>query len=227
MPAQLDRDHWHPATLEGRLVVLRRHRPENLDAVARWYRDPELARLTRYQTRPMSQDEIEHFFRARLLAPDALAYAIHVRRTSRLVGLTTFSALDPDNGSALFHITIGERGAWGQGYGTEASELMLEHAFVNLGLHRIGLSVFAFNSRAIRSYEKAGFRVEGRLREAIVRDGRFWDEVQMGVLRDEWLAEHASPREDAAEVPRPDDGGARRPASEPARDDRQPVASAR
>lgn len=193
MPARLERDQWHPPTIEGRAVVLLRHRPENLDAVVRWYRDPELARLTRYQTRPMTHEEIEHFFRARLLAPDALAYAIHVRRTGRLVGLTTFSALDPDNGSALFHITIGEREAWGRGYGTETTELMLEHAFVHLGLHRIGLSVFAFNERAIRSYEKAGFRVEGRLREAIVREGRHWDELQMGVLRDEWLEAHPRP----------------------------------
>jgi RimJ/RimL family protein N-acetyltransferase len=56
----------------------------------------------------------------------------------------------------------------------------------------VGLSVFAFNERAIRSYEKAGFRVEGRLREAISRDGRYWDEIQMGVLRDEWLVARAA-----------------------------------
>jgi RimJ/RimL family protein N-acetyltransferase len=191
MPAQLDRDLWHPTTLEGRLVVLRHFRPEQLGSVIRWYRDADLARLTRYQQRPMSQDEIEHFFRGRLLAADALAYAIHVRNGERLVGLTTFSALDPDNGSALFHITIGERDAWGRGYGTETAELMLEHAFVNLGLHRIGLSVFAFNERALRSYEKAGFAVEGRLREAIYRDGRWWDEVQMGALAHEWLGRRA------------------------------------
>jgi RimJ/RimL family protein N-acetyltransferase len=136
----------------------------------------------------MSKEEIEHFFRSRLLSPDALAYAIHVRETDRLIGLTTFSALDADNGSALFHITIGERDAWGRGYGTETAELMLEHAFSRLGLHRVALSVFSFNQRAIRSYEKAGFRIEGRLREAIWRDGRYWDEVQMGALSSEWLA---------------------------------------
>ena len=65
---------------------------------------------------------------------------------------------------------------------------MLWLAFERIGLHRVGLSVFSFNERAIRSYEKAGFRVEGRLREAIARDGRYWDEIQMGVLRDDWLA---------------------------------------
>ena len=188
MASELARDRWHPPIIEGRLVTLRRHVPENLAAVVRWYRDPELARLSRYQTRPMPFEEIEHFFRTRLLAADAFAYAIHQRPSGRLVGLTTFSNLDPDNGTALFHITIGELDAQDRGLGTEATELMIGHAFDVLGLHRIGLSVFAFNSRAIRAYEKAGFRVEGRLREAIWRDGRHWDEVQMGILADEWRA---------------------------------------
>jgi RimJ/RimL family protein N-acetyltransferase len=192
MLAEPERDFWHPPTLEGRTVFLRRHRPDDLSAVERWYRDPELARLTRYQTRLMGPAEIERFFRSRLLSADALAYAIEERRTGQFVGFTTFSALDADNGSVLFHITIGERDAWGRGLGTEAAELMLGHAFERLELHRVGLSVFAYNERAIRSYQKVGFRIEGRLREAILRDGRHWDEVQMGILRDEWLARRSS-----------------------------------
>lgn len=181
-------EHWHPAELGGTRVVLRRHRPENLPAVIRWYRDPQLARLTRYQVRPMGVEEIERFFATRLLSDEGIAYAIHEVSTDRLIGLTTFSGLDADNASVLFHITIGEKDAWGRGYGTEATELMLGHAFGRLGLHRVGLSVFAFNDRAIRAYQKAGFVVEGRLRQAIARDGRWWDELQMGALREEWLA---------------------------------------
>jgi RimJ/RimL family protein N-acetyltransferase len=65
---------------------------------------------------------------------------------------------------------------------------MLRLAFEDLGLYRVGLAVFEFNRRAIRAYEKAGFRVEGRLREAIVRDGRRWDEISMGVVAPEWRA---------------------------------------
>ena len=183
----VDRERWQPGEVVGRRIVLRRHRAENLAVVSRWYRDPEVARLTRYQTRPMPREEVERFFQTRLLGPDSVAYAIHVRLTDRLIGLTTFSSLDPDNGSVLFHITLGERDVWGQGYGTEAASLMLAHAFERLGLHRVGLSVFSFNERAIRSYEKAGFRIEGRLRDAIARDGRYWDEIQMGALRPEWL----------------------------------------
>lgn len=199
MNERVAREHWHPPTLDGQLVVLRHHLPEDLAAASRWYRDPEISRLTRYQSEPMSEPEIERFFHSRLLAPDALAYAIVEKTSRRLVGFTTFSSLDPDNGSVLFHITIGERDAWGRGLGTEATRLMLGHAFERLGLHRVGLSVFAFNTRAVRAYEKAGFRVEGRLRDAIHRDGRYWDEVQMGALREEWLAGRREERPAAAE----------------------------
>jgi len=182
-----DRDLWHPPQIVGRLVALRRPEPGDVDAVVRWYADPEIARLTRYQTRPMTQAEVERFFQTRMLAQDALAYAIVELPTWRLIGFTTFSALDGDNGSVMFHITIGERDAWGRGYGTEATELMVGHAFERLGLHRVGLTVFSYNLRAISAYEKAGFSIEGKLRDAIQREGLYFDEVQMGILADEWL----------------------------------------
>lgn len=184
----LSRDSWHPRTVEGPRIVLRHHRPEDLPTVRRWYRDPELARLTRYSLLPMTAEEVDRFFHARLMSPESVAYAIELQSGARLIGLTTFSNLDPDNGSVLFHITIGEPDAWGLGYGTEATGLMLRLAFERIGLHRVGLSVFSFNERAIRSYQKSGFRLEGRAREAIVRGGQRFDELTMGILVDEWVA---------------------------------------
>lgn len=166
--------------------MLRRHRPENLASFRRWYSDPEIARLARYQEAPMRPEEIERFFTARVVGPDALAMAIHERTTDRLIGTCAFSQLDADNGSALYHITIGEKDAWGQGHGTEATRLMLDHAFGVLGLHRIALFVFEFNERAIRAYRRSGFVIEGRSRESILRDGRWWDELAMSVLESDW-----------------------------------------
>ncbi|HEV8545510.1 MAG TPA: GNAT family protein [Candidatus Limnocylindrales bacterium] len=177
---------WFPDFLEGTQVVLRRHVPENLAAFLRWYSDAEVARLTRYQDGPMRPEEIERFFTARALGPESLSLAVHVRGTDRLIGTCALSQLDSDNGSALYHITIGEKDAWGLGYGTEATRLMLDHAFGTLNLHRIALSVFSFNERAIRSYRSCGFVIEGRAREAIWRDGRWWDEVSMSVLQSDW-----------------------------------------
>ncbi len=134
----------------------------------------------------MRSDEIERFFAARVVGPEALSMAIHERETDRLIGTCAFSQLDGDNGSALFHITIGEKDAWGQGMGTEATQLMLDHAFGRLGLHRIALFVFEFNERAIRAYRRCGFVIEGRSRESIHRDGRWWDELAMSVLESDW-----------------------------------------
>jgi RimJ/RimL family protein N-acetyltransferase len=179
---------WFPDRIDGTVVVLKRHTRDNLADFLRWYQDPEVARLTRYQDGPMRTDEIERFFMMRALGPDTLAMGIHVRDTGRLIGSCAFSQLDADNGSVLFHITIGEHDAWGHGYGSEATALMVEHAFTSLGLHRVSLSVFAFNERAIRSYTRVGFVSEGCAREAIWRDGRWWDEIHMSVLEPEWRA---------------------------------------
>jgi RimJ/RimL family protein N-acetyltransferase len=190
---------WFPEVLTGSRVVLRRHAPENLGAFRRWYSDPEIARLARYQEAPMRADEIERFFAARVVGPDALAMAIHERSTDRLVGTCAFSQFDGDNGSALYHITIGEKDAWGRGYGTEATRLMLDHAFGRLGLHRIALFVFEFNERAIRTYRRCGFVVEGRARESIFRDGRWWDELAMSVLESDWRRLREAEAEDEVE----------------------------
>jgi RimJ/RimL family protein N-acetyltransferase len=178
--------NWFPERLTGDLVVLRRHVPGNVKAFQRWYSDAEVARLTRYQDGPMRRDEIDRFFAARVVGQDSLALAVHERATDRLIGTCAFSQLDGENGSAMYHITIGEKDCWGRGYGTEATQLMLAHAFETLRLHRVALAVFEFNERAIRSYRRSGFVVEGRAREAIWRDGRWWDEITMSILEPEW-----------------------------------------
>jgi len=195
---------WFPEVLTGSRVILRRHVPANLAAFRKWYADPEIARLARYQEAPMRPEEIERFFAARVVGTDALAMAIHERSTGRLVGTCAFSQLDADNGSALYHITIGEADVWGLGYGTEATRLMVDHAFGTLGLHRVALFVFEFNERAIRAYRRAGFVLEGRARQSIRREDRWWDELAMSMLDTDWKRLRAE-RAEASDEPPPQD----------------------
>ena len=83
---------------------------------------------------------------------------------------------------------IGEKEYWDQGYGSEAMQLMLKHGFETLNLHRIWLQVYDKNVRGIRAYEKTGFTVESRFREAHYQHGRYYDIIIMSILRSEWEA---------------------------------------
>lgn len=74
----------------------------------------------------------------------------------------------------------------GKGYGGEALSWLLEWSFMGAGAHRVELTVYEWNERARKVYEKVGFVHEGRRRKALWRDGRWWDEIRMGMLEDEW-----------------------------------------
>jgi RimJ/RimL family protein N-acetyltransferase len=84
-------------------------------------------------------------------------------------------------------IGIGERDYWGKGYGTDAMKLCLQYAFMELGAQRVSLGLLEYNARALKSYEKAGFKLEGRMRQEMLREGKRTDTLWMGILRDEWL----------------------------------------
>ena len=88
---------------------------------------------------------------------------------------------------------LGEREAWGQGYGTEALHLALQYAFDELNLHRITLTVIAYNERAIALYERAGFQREGVFREFGRRDGKRYDMYLYGLLNREWMQKSTPP----------------------------------
>ena len=71
----------------------------------------------------------------------------------------------------------------------EALRLMLRFAFHELNLHRLQLTVFAYNEAAIRLYERLGFQREGAFREYLLRDGKRYDMLLYGLLAREWEAQ--------------------------------------
>src|SRR5262245_57638626 len=112
--------------------------------------------------------------------------SIVLRKDDRVIGNTALHGIHSHNHHAGFGIMIGDKREWGKGYGTEATRLIVGHGFHTLNLHRFWLHVYEDNPRAIRSYEKVGFRREGILRDHAFRDGRYGDVISMGLLRDEW-----------------------------------------
>jgi len=157
------------------------------EIVARWSRDTEYHRLSDDDPAyPQSTKQAK----AWLERDDDRGFRFLIRTLSdqRLIGGVGLWIQNWAQGEAWVGIGIGERDCWGNGYGTDAMQLIVRYAFTELNLRRVSLGVFARNARAIRSYEKAGFRREGLVRGDCRRDGQRWDTVFMGILREEWEA---------------------------------------
>lgn len=178
--------------LEGTLVRLTAEEPAVLaEAISRWGGDSEYMRLL--DAEPSNRFSVKQLTEwiqkdQEKVPPPFHYFAIRCLEDDRLVGFTALDADGYPNGDAFVGIGIGERAFWGKGYGTDAMMVVLRYAFQELNLRRVSLTTFEYNPRAIRSYEKVGFIHEGRARKFLLREGRRWDLIFMGILREEWLA---------------------------------------
>ena len=176
----------------GELVRLTAEEPEMLGrSISRWGRDSEYWRLLD-DTPPQlwSAKEIQAWFEEVKgpYAETGTGFFIRTLGDDRLIGFVGLWDVLWSHGDAELGIGIGEREYWGKGYGSDALQLILRYGFMEMNLSRITLGVFDYNKRALRSYEKAGFILEGRERKSVYRDRERADIVYMGMLRDEWLA---------------------------------------
>ena len=173
-------------TLDGERIQLRRHDPKNYDLYAEWYGDPEVWNLTSWARSPLGRSAVKRLFKEREMSTTDDSFAIHSNGESEPVGVVSLMNLSEANLSAELSVIVGHPNDRSHGYGAEAIAMIVRYAFEDLGLNRVGLSVFDFNDAAIATYERLGFVHEGRLRRAVKREDGFRDALLMSVLRDEW-----------------------------------------
>ena len=172
--------------LVGERIELRRHARENYRLYGEWYGDPEVWRLSSWAASPLSPSAVVRLFEDREISTTEASFAIHVKGEEEPIGVISLMNISDANDSADLSVIVGHPEDRHHGYGAEAISLLLTYGFEELGLNRVGLSVFEFNEEAISTYEKLGFREEGRLRRAIKRDRTYHDALLMSILRDEW-----------------------------------------
>lgn len=175
--------------LAGERVRLRGAREDEVATLARWEMDPGTSVTLNDRVAPRSEAAAKEMI-AKWSANegDALGFAIEtLADPAVLVGHVSVFSIRAKDRNAIIGIAIG-REHIGRGYGTDAMRVIVGYGFRELGLHRIGLSVSEFNQAGIRAYEKAGFTVEGRRRESVLHDGRWYDNVLMSILDYEWAA---------------------------------------
>lgn len=177
--------------LTGTLVRLAAFDPEEMSkAFTRWDLNSEYVRLLNSSARPMQSAISAAKWMEKEVGEMSLAsyfFSIRTLAEDRLIGHLNLDVVGWPGRDAFVGLGIGETDSWGRGYGTDGMNVLLRFAFTEINLRRVSLSVFEYNPRAIRSYEKAGFRHEGHMRQYLNREGRRWNELFMGILREEWM----------------------------------------
>ncbi len=183
-------------TLHGQQVILRPLGPEHAEVFWQALGDPDVRRLTGTHTE-FRRDAVDAWLATRADQPDRLDLAIHRRDDARCIGELALIDLDPANESAGIRIALASTDLAGKGYGSDAMRTLLAHAFDSVGIHRIHLDVYAFNTHAIRTYERLGFTHEGRARQVLLWEGVRHDALMMSMLRPEWESAHPRQRDHA------------------------------
>lgn len=174
-----------PKALEGEKVYLK---PLNASDAREYYQqlfNVETRRLTGTKA-VFNYEQIVEYIDRKRGDDSSVLLLIALQNTDELIGDIALQDLDYTNRSANLRIAIDQSIHQGQGYGTEALRLMLDYAFGILQLHRVELNVYDFNGRAMHVYEKVGFQVEGRQREALFYNHEYHDAILMSMLEEEY-----------------------------------------
>ncbi len=173
----------------GDLVHLTAEDPETAGkALAGWGRDSEYMHLQDFGPLQLWSAKKIQAWRENGLERSEQGtsfFGVRTIQEDRLIGFIHLVGVSWTHGDTWMGIGLGDREYWGKGYGTDAIRVILSYVFTELNLRRVSLVVFAYNPRAIKSYQKAGFKVEGRLRQHLARDGQRYDMIFMGLLREE------------------------------------------
>ena len=175
----------------GELVRFTMEEPEkSAKASLLWQRDSEFHRLLDNDPiQTISEKKIKEWLEKEAekgFKPERYSFSVRTLAEDKYIGFLGVW-IDLIHSEAWVGLGIGEREFWSKGYGTDMMKLCMQYVFSELGLERLSLGLHEYNPRALKSYEKCGFRFEGRTRQDMLREGRRYDSLWMGILREEWL----------------------------------------
>jgi len=171
----------------GKLVRLRDYHKDELSRVKDYFNDPEMkTNLAPGVPFPYTLEDEEKWYASQSAMKDTYTFAIEEIATGEYLGGCGVNEVDWKNSRATVGIAIVNKKYLGRGYGTDAMRVLISFIFNEMNVRKINLHVYAFNERAIKSYKKCGFVVEGTFRKEIFKNGAYHDEIRMGLLREEW-----------------------------------------
>ena len=177
----------HNPFLIGTKIYLRAAEEGDERVIALSENHPE-PRQTLFYALPTGLEKQREMLHRRMDDPNTVLFVIATIEPDQAIGTTSLVRIDWVGRMAVFYIAIAEKKNWSKGYGSEATRMMIDYAFGTLNLNRIQLHVSVENEAAVHSYKKAGFRIEGTLRQAMFHNNHYSDFYVMGLIKDEWEA---------------------------------------
>ena len=159
---------------------------------SKWTHNAEFMRLFEFEpARPMSAAIVKKQYEKleKKIDEDKNLYHFMIRAKAddRLIGKAMIQRIEWANGGCQIRLGIGSAEDRRKGYGTQALKMLLRFAFAELNMFRVTANVAEYNEGAIALMQKFGFTEEARRRQSLERDGRRWDLLVFGLLKDEWL----------------------------------------
>lgn len=174
----------------GKKVRLREYKKEDVQQAQKYINDPEVKRLLHPGIPyPYTYEDELKWFESLSATKDTYTFAIETLIDKKYIGGCGVNKIDWKNSVAEVGIFIGDKSYWGRGYGTDAMKVLVGFVFQQMNINKIKLNVYSFNERAIKSYLKCGFVKEGILRQEIYKDGKYYDAIIMGMLKEEYVME--------------------------------------
>jgi diamine N-acetyltransferase len=166
--------------LKGNRIYLRLFEKEDLHLRVKWINDEETNKTLGFDI-PVSLAKTQAWFQNSLTDNSKVNFAIVDIETDKVIGMSGLINIDYKNKNAEYYITIGEKEYLGKKLPDEVAELILNYGFNHIGLFKVYLHTFDYNTKAQHVYLRNGFIKEGTLRKHKWKDGKFIDIIYYGI----------------------------------------------
>jgi RimJ/RimL family protein N-acetyltransferase len=175
-----------PIFLVGKKVNLRPFSSDDISTLTRWMNDPEVREYIS-AILPQTEKQEEEWFNKLGKDDGNIILGIETKDGVLIGSMGIHGIKWKGDRICTTGALIGEKEYWGKGYGTDAKMVLLNYIFNELNLRKVCSAVISYNRRSLRYSLHCGYQIEGRRRKQIFKKGRFWDLIELGLFKNEWL----------------------------------------
>ena len=173
--------------IRGKLVGLSPLESEDLEALRQWRNNPDFRQYFR-EYREISKDMQSDWFKRTLNDKSTIMFAIRRLSDNELLGCCGLCYINWVNRNADLSLYIGYDDLYIDdiGYAEEATKLLLNYGFCELGLHKAWTEIYEIDTPKKALYEKLGLKIDGVLRDNYFHDGKFWNSYIFSILKEDF-----------------------------------------